>query len=60
MLERREKEEEDARAGVESGKEDPLSLFIREWIDGMRENQGDRKNDYVATWTPRFSGGPLR
>ena len=40
VLERREKEDEDTREGVESGKEDPLPLFIREWIDGMRGNRG--------------------
>ena len=43
VLEQREKEEQDTRAGVESGKEDPLPLFIRDRINGMHENQGDQK-----------------
>ena len=47
MQERLEKEE-DARAGVKGGKEDPLPLFIRRWINDTHGNQGERKNDYVA------------
>ena len=42
---RREEEEEDARTGVKSEKEDPLLLFIKEWIDGMRGNRGGQKMD---------------
>ena len=56
----RREEEKEAKAEVKSEEEDPLSLFIRRWIKGMRRNRGGRKNDYVATRRPRFSGGTLK
>ena len=43
------KKEEDAEARVKNEKKDPPppSLFIRQWINGMRRNPGDRK---VIMW----------
>ena len=39
LLRRRKEEDEDKGQG-KSEKKDPLSLFIRKWIDGMRGNRG--------------------
>ena len=43
LLGRREEEDKDEGAGWKNEKNDPLSLFIRRWIKGMRGNRGGRK-----------------